>query len=60
MRARRSRSGGGADQSAFFCTHGTVSIALKSLFRSAASLTYVSISRLYVSEWMFSIAIWKP
>ena len=47
-------------QSAFFLTHGIVSIALKSFAFSAASLMYVSISSEYVSEWMCSIAIWKP
>ena len=55
-------SGGGGDahQSAFFRTQGTVSRALKSRSFSTVSVMYVSISRLYVSEWMFSMAIWKP
>ena len=47
-------------QSAFLRTQGTVSSALNSRSFSTVSLMYVSISRLYVSAWMFSIAIWKP
>mmetsp|Transcript_44410 Transcript_44410/g.144155 ORF Transcript_44410/g.144155 Transcript_44410/m.144155 type:complete len:213 (+) Transcript_44410:404-1042(+) len=47
-------------QLAFFVTHGTVSMALKSMAFSVGSLMYWSMSRLYVSEWMFSMAIWKP
>mmetsp|Transcript_34634 Transcript_34634/g.81771 ORF Transcript_34634/g.81771 Transcript_34634/m.81771 type:complete len:224 (-) Transcript_34634:367-1038(-) len=47
-------------QSAFFLTQGTVSSALNSRSFSTVSLMYVSISKLYVSAWMFSIAIWKP
>eukprot|EP01137_Pigoraptor_chileana_P010999 Opistho-2@61229 len=43
--------------SAFLRTHGSVSTALKSLARSWLSRMYVSIRRLYISEWMFSIAI---
>ena len=46
--------------SAFALTHGTVSIARSSRSRSAGALTYASIKSAYVSEWMFSIAIWKP
>jgi len=47
-------------QSAFRLTHGTVSIAWNSLCFSAASLMYVSSSSEYISEWMFSMATWKP
>ena len=47
-------------QSAFFFTHGTVSIAFNKRCFSAGSFTYVSINKEYISEWMFSIMIWKP
>jgi hypothetical protein len=47
-------------QSAFLLTHGIVSMALKRYSLSALSLMYVSMSRLYISEWMFSMAIWNP
>ena len=40
--------------------HSLVSTALKRYSFSALSLMYVSMSRLYISEWMFSIAIWNP
>jgi len=47
-------------QCAFFITAGMVSIALNRFAFSSASRTYVSISSEYTSEWMFSMAIWKP
>ena len=37
-----------------------VSMASKRYVRCFCSLIYVSMSREYVSEWMFSIMIWKP
>ena len=37
-----------------------VSMASKRYVRCFCSLMYVSISKEYVSEWMFSIMIWKP
>lgn len=40
-------------QSAFFFTHGNVSMALNRVALSAGSLMYVSMSKLYISEWMF-------
>ena len=40
--------------------HSLVSMALKRYSLSALSLMYVSMSRLYISEWMFSMAIWNP
>jgi len=46
--------------SAFLPTQGRVSIALKRWDLWAESRMYVSIRRLYISEWMFSIAIWNP
>ena len=60
---RARRSAGKSDACGgltFLRTHGTVSMALKRLLRFSASRMYVSMSRLYVSEWMFSMAIWKP
>ena len=47
-------------QSAFFLTQSSVSIACKSVSFSFVSSTYVSINKEYVSEWIFSIAIWNP
>mmetsp|Transcript_33028 Transcript_33028/g.98277 ORF Transcript_33028/g.98277 Transcript_33028/m.98277 type:complete len:213 (+) Transcript_33028:448-1086(+) len=41
-------------------TQGTALIAPKRRSRSDGSLTRVSMRREYVSEWMFSIASWKP
>ena len=43
----------------FPCIQKKVNWALNSLFFSAESLMYVSISKLYVSEWTFSIKFWK-
>jgi len=39
---------------------GISSIARNRCIFSLGSLMYWSISKLYVSEWMFSMAIWKP
>lgn len=47
-------------QSAFFFTTGTVWMAWNRRSFSLLSLMYVSSSRLYISLWMFSMAIWKP
>jgi hypothetical protein len=47
-------------QSAFFLTAGTVAVAWKRRSFSIGSLMYDSSSREYISEWMFSMAIWKP
>uniref|UniRef100_K3W711 Uncharacterized protein n=1 Tax=Globisporangium ultimum (strain ATCC 200006 / CBS 805.95 / DAOM BR144) TaxID=431595 RepID=K3W711_GLOUD len=47
-------------QCAFLVTHGIVSIARNKWFFSCVSLISVSIKSEYTSEWMFSIAIWKP
>ena len=44
-------------QSAFFFIVFDVLTALNNLFFSLISLTYVSINKEYVSEWIFSIAI---
>mmetsp|Transcript_26167 Transcript_26167/g.66464 ORF Transcript_26167/g.66464 Transcript_26167/m.66464 type:complete len:213 (-) Transcript_26167:457-1095(-) len=45
---------------ALACTAGTCETAWKRRSRSVSSATYVSMSKLYVSEWMFSMAIWNP
>lgn len=47
-------------QLAFFRMESKLLTALKRKFFSFWSLMYVSIKRDYVSECMFSIAIWKP
>lgn len=60
-------------QSAFFLIQGNSKIAFKRRFLktnfnkiqkktyfSSGSRMYVSINLLYISEWIFSIAIWKP
>jgi hypothetical protein len=47
-------------QCAFLRTTGTVSMAWNSFSFSRLSLMYDSSSRLYISLWMFSMAIWKP
>jgi hypothetical protein len=45
---------------AFFPTHGILFIALNKYFFYLVSFIYVSIINEYISECIFSIAIWKP
>jgi len=47
-------------QLAFYLTLSMLSTASNRNYFSTASSMYVSIRMEYVSEWMFSIIIWKP